>query len=286
MLKFENHCFKLKLILFKLKGNKKSIGLKKKLKNNKSSLRIYPKLKSWGEAGTRDPLDAPLECIHPHSLSRVQLFETPWTVAHLASLSTGLSQQEYWPELPFPPPGGLSNPGTEPQSPAIPAMSGGFFTTEPSGKMGYRAYTWTNVSLSDRIQTNYKGLKITVYMPSWGQIMNKIQKDQKPNCHFETETKVGYCTCTPHEAWTTRQWADHPSHSCSLTTDLPLPSPHLRYQLTTPRRQSEPTCHLFSRPHAVARVPAKTCLNFSSGFWSNSTDSRRSRTLVSNTGTW
>ena len=30
--------------------------------------------------------------------SRVQLFTTPWTVAHQASLSTGLSQQEYWSE--------------------------------------------------------------------------------------------------------------------------------------------------------------------------------------------
>ena len=55
MLKFENHCFKIKLILFKQKENKKSIGLKKKLKNNKTSLRIYPKLRSWGEAGTWDP---------------------------------------------------------------------------------------------------------------------------------------------------------------------------------------------------------------------------------------
>ena len=131
-----------------------------------------------------------------------------------------------------------------------------------------------------------QGTKNNCVYAQLGQIMNKIQKDQKPNCHFETEIKAGYCTCTPHEAWTARQWADHPSHSCSLTTNLPLPSPHLRYQLTTPRRQSEPTCHLFSRPHAVARVPAKTCLDFSSGFWSNSTDSRRSRTLVSNTGTW
>ena len=138
MLKFENHCFKIKLILFKQKENKKSIGLKKKLKNNKSSLRIYPKLRSWGELGPGTPKWV-LQCIHPQSLSHVQLFVTPWTVAHLASLSMGLSQQECWSELPFPPPGDLSNPGIEPQSPAIPAMSGGFFTTEPPGKIGYSA---------------------------------------------------------------------------------------------------------------------------------------------------
>ena len=33
--------------------------------------------------------------------------ETLWTVAHQAPLSMGLSQQEYWNGLPFPPPGNL-----------------------------------------------------------------------------------------------------------------------------------------------------------------------------------
>ena len=40
-------------------------------------------------------------------LSRVWLFETPWTIAHQAPLSTEFSWQEYWSELPFPPPGDL-----------------------------------------------------------------------------------------------------------------------------------------------------------------------------------
>ena len=37
-------------------------------------------------------------------LSRVQLFVTPWTVAHQAPLSMGFSRQEYWSGLPFPSP--------------------------------------------------------------------------------------------------------------------------------------------------------------------------------------
>ena len=37
-------------------------------------------------------------------LSRVQLFETPWTVAYQASPSTGFSSLEYWSELPLPSP--------------------------------------------------------------------------------------------------------------------------------------------------------------------------------------
>ena len=32
------------------------------------------------------------------------------------------------------PPGDFSDPGIEPMSPAAPALTGGFFTTEPPGK--------------------------------------------------------------------------------------------------------------------------------------------------------
>ena len=35
------------------------------------------------------------------SLSRVQLFGTPWTAAHQALLSTEFSRQEYWRLVPF-----------------------------------------------------------------------------------------------------------------------------------------------------------------------------------------
>ena len=42
----------------------------------------------------------------------VQLFATPWTIAHQAPLSTGFFRQEYWNGLPFSPPGNLSNPGS------------------------------------------------------------------------------------------------------------------------------------------------------------------------------
>ena len=49
------------------------------------------------------------------SLSHVQLFATPWTVAYQAPLSTGFSRKEYWSGLPFPSPGGLPDPGIEPR---------------------------------------------------------------------------------------------------------------------------------------------------------------------------
>ena len=41
------------------------------------------------------------------------------------------SRQEYWVGLPFPPPGGLPDPGIEPGSPALASR---FFTTKPPGK--------------------------------------------------------------------------------------------------------------------------------------------------------
>ena len=57
------------------------------------------------------------------SLSYVQLFMTPWIVAHQATLSMELSRQEYWSGYPFPSPEDLPNPGIEPGSPALQADS-------------------------------------------------------------------------------------------------------------------------------------------------------------------
>ena len=56
-------------------------------------------------------------------LSRVRLFETPWTAAHQAPLSMRFSRQGYWSGLPFPSPGDLPNPGIKPRSPALQADS-------------------------------------------------------------------------------------------------------------------------------------------------------------------
>ena len=65
------------------------------------------------------------------SLSRVQLFVTPWTVTHQAPLSMGFSRQEYWSGVSFPSPGDLPDPGIEPRSPALQADA---LTSEPPGK--------------------------------------------------------------------------------------------------------------------------------------------------------
>jgi len=66
------------------------------------------------------------------SLSRVQLFVTPWTVAYQASLSMGFSRHEYWSGLPLPSPGDLPDPGIEPGSPTLQADA---LPSEPPGKL-------------------------------------------------------------------------------------------------------------------------------------------------------
>ena len=62
-------------------------------------------------------MSEPFGCVH--SLSRVQLFATPWTVAHQAPLCMGFSRQEHWSGLPFLSPGDLPDPGMEHASPAL-----------------------------------------------------------------------------------------------------------------------------------------------------------------------
>ena len=65
-------------------------------------------------------------------LSHVQLFVSPWTVAHQAPPSMEFSRQEYWSGLPFPSPGVLPDPETEPKSPTLQADA---LPSEPPGKL-------------------------------------------------------------------------------------------------------------------------------------------------------
>ena len=60
------------------------------------------------------------DSLWPHGLQPIRLL-----------CSCGFSKQEYWSGLPFPSPGNLPDPWTEPTSPDL---AGGFFTTVPPGK--------------------------------------------------------------------------------------------------------------------------------------------------------
>ena len=61
-------------------------------------------------------------------------FVIPWTVSHQVSLSVGFPRQESWSGLPSSSPEAFPIPGMEPAYAASPALTGGFFTTEPPGK--------------------------------------------------------------------------------------------------------------------------------------------------------
>ena len=64
----------------------------------------------------------------------------------------GFPKQKCWSGLPFPPPGGLPNPGIEPMSPEVPA---GFFTSQSPGKLHVVSLCRLNLSCS--------GLNISIY---------------------------------------------------------------------------------------------------------------------------
>ena len=77
---------------------------------------------------------------------------TPWTVAHQAPLSMGLSRQEYWSGLPSPSPGDLLNPGIEPGSPALQVDSLPLsYQGSPEPTKGNCVYVFSHSVISDSL---------------------------------------------------------------------------------------------------------------------------------------
>ena len=68
-------------------------------------------------------------CLVAHSC--LTLFVISWTVTRQVFPSMGFPRQECWSGLPFPPPGDIPDPETEPLSPAFACR---LFATEPPGK--------------------------------------------------------------------------------------------------------------------------------------------------------
>ena len=66
--------------------------------------------------------------------SHVQLFVTPWTVAHQDPQSTGFSRQEYWSGLSFPSSEDFPNPGIKLTYLTSPSLAGKFLPLAPPGK--------------------------------------------------------------------------------------------------------------------------------------------------------
>jgi len=69
--------------------------------------------------------------VHAQSLSRVQLFETPWTVAYQAPLSIGILQARILEWVAMPSSRASSRPRDQPKSPASPALADRFLSHLP-----------------------------------------------------------------------------------------------------------------------------------------------------------
>ena len=76
-------------------------------------------------------------------------------------------RQDYWTGMPFPSPGDLSDPGTEPASPAL---SGRFFTLSPLGSHRYiyiQMYVnktgITHVTQGEGTNSSYMGFTSSIY---------------------------------------------------------------------------------------------------------------------------
>ena len=68
----------------------------------------------------------------------------------------GLSRQEHWGELPFPPTGDLPDAGIEPVSLASLVLAGRFFTISPPGKHS----VGTKIAQEEICATKYIAMKV------------------------------------------------------------------------------------------------------------------------------
>ena len=78
------------------------------------------------------------------------------------------SSEGYWSGLSFTTPGDLPNPGIKPTSLESPALSGGFFTSEPPGKPSFLLMLWAQQPDWDHRQS----AKITLFQ---GKVSSQVQ---------------------------------------------------------------------------------------------------------------
>ena len=113
-------------------------------------------------------------------LSRVQLFATPWTVAHQVPLAMGFPRQEYWSGLPLPIPGDLPEAGIEPTSLVPPALAGRFFTTSATWEAPIyvcaRTHTHTHTHTHSLLQQETQAREPETMGAEWEWIEEMMRK--------------------------------------------------------------------------------------------------------------
>lgn len=146
------------------------------------------------------------------------------------------------------------------------------------GTLCCSTYTWINVSLSNRIQKNYKELKTTVYLCSWGKLWTTRYKKTKnlaaSSAVWEQKHGVVYDPCTQYHSG----WARHLSHLSGRGSTLALTP--FKGQDCSPTQSKQGNLLLVFAPSCCGTSPNKVCLEFSSSFLSISIWSRSPRNLI------
>ena len=83
-------------------------------------------------------------------------FVTLWAVTCQAPLSMRLSQQVWWSEGPFPPPGDLPDPGIEPVFLTSPALACGFFLSLVPPRKPLPEHIYLTFSVLEHTKTNFR----------------------------------------------------------------------------------------------------------------------------------
>ena len=133
-------------------------------------------------------------CALCQSLSHVQLFVTPRTVACQTPLPTRFSRQDYRSGLPCPSPRDLPDPGIEPRSPAL---AGGFLTTSATWEKPLcpsvgQLISWCLIFLSPVVERILLGFsqRIIKYMKSLAH--SRCQLPTYLRCHTSNRNNLGF----------------------------------------------------------------------------------------------
>ena len=143
-------------------------------------------------------LDHWVGCTAVWTLSPVQPFATPWTVAHQAPLSVAFSRQDSWRGLPSPSPGALPDPGTE-GSPALAALS-----------IPYPWATWAALRSNCTSAFDSGGKDTATPLLMWPHHMESPMKDVRNQPFLKNSRRYQFIYSIPCEVWTHDSWS-HPT---------------------------------------------------------------------------
>ena len=104
-------------------------------------------------------------------------FATPWTAACQIPLTTELSRQEYWSELPLSTLGDLFNPGIEPVSLESPALASGFFIFiffTPLWHLGSPTYVIRELQIKITVRCHYTPIRMAKMQNTDNQMLVRM----------------------------------------------------------------------------------------------------------------